>query len=257
MTELLEDKILDCNHNPDFSYKIGKLKGIPVFNIPAIKTCPHRTKACEAYCYAKGGFFAMPWTKQLLDRNYEASKCDCFVPRMKAIIDYLIGPHKRNKVTRIRVHSSGDFYSLKYFEKWLDIIRCYPDITFIAYTRNRAINMLVIPENLILFYSVDHTTEAINPTAQRLAVVLDLYKHDAYTTANHLDEFEGGRVCLSERCDLCLYCFNKDSKNVYFFQRAKRHSIPLKEAEKMMDETGDTWANDQILLPMVEASEVS
>jgi len=53
----------------------------------------------------------------------------------------------------VRIHSSGDFYSQKYFDKWIDYCKENKDVEFWAYTKS--INFWVkrineIPDNLIL-----------------------------------------------------------------------------------------------------------
>ena len=53
----------------------------------------------------------------------------------------------------VRIHSSGDFYSQKYFDKWIDYCSENKDVEFWAYTKS--LNYWVerideIPSNLIL-----------------------------------------------------------------------------------------------------------
>ena len=58
----------------------------------------------------------------------------------------------------IRIHSSGDFFSQKYFDAWVKIALRNPQITFYAYTKSLRfwINRLdFIPSNLVLTASYD------------------------------------------------------------------------------------------------------
>jgi len=53
----------------------------------------------------------------------------------------------------VRIHSSGDFFSQKYFDMWLEICRENPDVEFWAYTKSLPYwlkRRSVIPQNLIL-----------------------------------------------------------------------------------------------------------
>lgn len=53
----------------------------------------------------------------------------------------------------VRIHSSGDFLSLAYFDAWLDLARKYPKITFYAYTKSLPFwvkRLNEIPKNMIL-----------------------------------------------------------------------------------------------------------
>lgn len=53
----------------------------------------------------------------------------------------------------VRIHASGDFYNQAYFDMWLLVARCNPEINFWAYTKSISywVNRInEIPANLIL-----------------------------------------------------------------------------------------------------------
>ncbi|HEY5960767.1 MAG TPA: hypothetical protein VIV60_29635, partial [Polyangiaceae bacterium] len=61
---------------------------------------------------------------------------------------------------RIRIHSSGDFFSLEYLRAWQEVARRNPGITFFTYTRTwifadyRAA-LAECPPNMIVLWSTD------------------------------------------------------------------------------------------------------
>lgn len=111
------------------SFANTKLKrdGIASFSIPAGKTCPGAGE-CAKGCYAMSGFFLMPSVQKAYEKNWAATKSDTFVQDMSAEI-------VKTKAKVIRIHASGDFYSLAYLNKWLAIVQTNPSVRFYAYTK--------------------------------------------------------------------------------------------------------------------------
>ncbi len=57
------------------------------------------------------------------------------------------------KAEVIRIHSSGDFFSQKYFDAWMNVAMHYPGMVFYAYTKSLRfwINRShIVPKNLVL-----------------------------------------------------------------------------------------------------------
>lgn len=57
------------------------------------------------------------------------------------------------KAKAVRIHSSGDFFSQKYFDMWLDVCASNPDVEFWAFTKSVRywVNRInEIPPNLVL-----------------------------------------------------------------------------------------------------------
>ncbi|MDY0197618.1 MAG: hypothetical protein RBR68_07370 [Tenuifilaceae bacterium] len=101
--------------------KISKTVGI--FDLPT-SVC---RSSCEK-CYAKK---AEKMYKNVLpkrNRNLEATLRDSFIEEMSNEITI-------SKIKAFRLHSSGDFYSQDYIDKWIKIINKHPDIKFYAYTK--------------------------------------------------------------------------------------------------------------------------
>ena len=64
-----------------------------------------------------------------MEYRYKLSKTVAFVP-------LLIEAIKTLKADFIRIHDSGDFYSPKYVEKWMQIAEALPGVKFYAYTKS-------------------------------------------------------------------------------------------------------------------------
>jgi hypothetical protein len=62
-------------------------------------------------------------------------------------------PEIPEKCESVRIHASGDFFSQKYFDMWLDLCRKNPKIEFWAFTKSLPYwikRLDVIPDNLVL-----------------------------------------------------------------------------------------------------------
>lgn len=137
------------------------------FDIPAIKTCPF-ANACKEYCYATKGFYKMPVVRAKHESNFMYTRQSNFRHLMNNEIKEL---RAKNKIDAIRIHSSGDFYSIEYILKWISIMLDNPDIIFYAYTKSvphfQAVNRTIdIPDNFRLIYSkggkYDHLIDELN-----------------------------------------------------------------------------------------------
>tara|TARA_R110000744_G_scaffold251377_3_gene367327 strand:- start:995 stop:1600 length:606 start_codon:yes stop_codon:yes gene_type:complete len=134
--------------------KTSKKMGLRVFNfgIPAYKsasgklTCPMASE-CVKFCYARKGAYIWSNVKPAFEKRYQLSKTDEFVDIMKAEI-------LKKKVDYVRVHDSGDFYSKKYLDKWLQIARDLPNVRFYTYTNMiQLIKDTELPDNWDIIFS--------------------------------------------------------------------------------------------------------
>jgi len=129
------------------------------FSLPAYKTqnnkvvCPF-AKNCVKYCYAQKGNYRFPSVKKGLNKRYELSKKDEFVTIMNANI-------LLERPTHVRIHDSGDFYSIAYLNKWVEIANANKDVIFYAYTKSIPFfkrtkennNNWLLPNNLKIIFS--------------------------------------------------------------------------------------------------------
>lgn len=112
-----------------------------IWSIPARKTCPFATAHCSENCYAVKAERMYPDCLPARMKNYDFSKTDNFVPFMVSAIHHVcnLKAYKEAEHVTIRIHESGDFYSVEYLEKWLDIAEACSDIVnldFSAYTKS-------------------------------------------------------------------------------------------------------------------------
>lgn len=124
------------------------------FNLPAGHACPF-ARDCKIKVDRTTGKFEKIGTKF---RCYAAS-AERFPAvresRWKNFEDMLAGKEIEipKDATHIRIHGSGDFFSQKYFDKWLNVCLENPNVKFWAFTKSIQfwINRLnEIPANLTL-----------------------------------------------------------------------------------------------------------
>ena len=140
------------------------------FSLPAYKTITGKTvcpfaKDCIKYCYAQKGNYRYPSVIKGLNNRYNLSQTDEFVPQMNATI---ILEHP----THVRIHDSGDFYSIAYLNKWVQIANDNKEVIFYAYTKSIKffIDGLKLPKNLkIIFSEGSKTDNLINTSKHRHA----------------------------------------------------------------------------------------
>ena len=161
------------------------------FSLPAYKTITGKTvcpfaKDCIEYCYAQKGNYKYPSVIKGLNNRYELSKTDEFIPKMNATIIL-------ERPTHVRIHDSGDFYSIAYLKKWVDIATQNNDVIFYAYTKSIKffIDGLKLPKNMkIIFSEGSKTDNLINVNKHRHARIFkskELLKAAGYINASDND----------------------------------------------------------------------
>jgi hypothetical protein len=200
-------------------------KSIYQWSIPAGKTCPGKTKACIK-CYALNGNFRRHVVGESFKKNYRKSKLPGFVDRVIKFIE-------TKKLTTVRVHVSGDFYSLKYTENWLKIVKACPQVKFWAYTRSwrvpeilPALRALAKQPNFTLWLSADKHSGKPPSVAKASVAYMQMTELDTppkyaklvfrvkrQTVQKKVNE---KLVCPSENgitkttCEKCQICYNKN-----------------------------------------------
>jgi hypothetical protein len=130
-----------------------KKSGIVSFNLIPIIHCP-LAGSCKAFCYATVGQQAFASGVKRRAAAFKATLSPTFVQDMHTEIS-----RWKRKIKAIRVHDSGDFYSMDYLRSWLEISRLNPDVRFYAYTKSlpfvhRAHELGLVPPNFRLIQSV-------------------------------------------------------------------------------------------------------
>ena len=172
--------------------KTSKVIGKRVFNfgIPAYKTasgkltCP-MADSCVKFCYAKKGAYIWSNVQPAFEKRYELTKQDNFVDEMyKEIV--------KKKPDYVRVHDSGDYYSKKYLDKWIDIALLFPEVKFYSYTN--MIQMFLdtdLPSNFdVIFSDSGKQKHLINPLKHRHTKIFGIHsdlKDAGYTDASSVD----------------------------------------------------------------------
>ena len=185
--------------------KLGRY--IPAFNLPRNKDiCIGMTKECEKYCYAKRYHFKGETVIAKYNDNYRRTK----LPGFKETMIQELKHYSFQSIDRLRLHSSGDFYSQEYLDNWKQIAYSVPDITIVAYTRSYQLDYSNTPDNLKLFYSLDSSTVNFPDTLKRWAIVYHKKDHLKNTIPNTF-------ICKSH-CHSCKACFVESKKDVIFFR---------------------------------------
>lgn len=106
------------------------------FSLPACATCCPNAGKCKEGCYAKKGRMACPTAQNAYYENYDMVVDGSLWKQLDAEITVLeCKAEREHKQLRIRVHDSGDFFSVEYTNRWMDVMRNHPDVVFYAYTK--------------------------------------------------------------------------------------------------------------------------
>jgi len=158
------------------------------FNLLAGQTCPF-AKDCKSRAVEENG--------KIRIKDAPGCRFRCYAASLEVLFPSVYRAHKRNtkivKLTKkqlisvlikhlpkrakyIRLHTSGDFFSQRYFDAWLAVARLFPEKIFYAYTKalpywiKRLGN---IPDNFILTASYGgKKDDLIDQYSLRYAVVV-------------------------------------------------------------------------------------
>ena len=145
--------------------------------------------------------------------NWKESKKENFVEEVIEIL-------KKRKSKIVRIHESGDFYSIGYFRKWVKIARALPGYRFFCYTKRNDIlspdTLRERPANFKILFSHDGVAEKMNKETEK-----------EYNTRARLLGFNGLSLVTKDystcpaqknkeiKCGIdCMKCV--DGKTVYF-----------------------------------------
>lgn len=156
-----------------FSHGNAKLnKGTLIFNLPAGKTCPG-AMFCKSFaivtpegrkivdgqhtefrCFAASS--EVQYDQVFYNRadNFQqvldALKCGSVNPLVQ-LIDAGIQQNRNRNTRRVRIHESGDFFSLGYLQAWVEVAIANPDLVFYCYSKSLNFFLHVdLPSNFYL-----------------------------------------------------------------------------------------------------------
>ena len=149
-------------------YKLAGLR-TRTFGLPAwqskegFRTCPG-AGLCRRGCYAQQGRYVCTQTLDAQHRRLALVRSDRFVPVMDAEL---------RRLDLVRIHDSGDFFSLSYLKDWLTLIFLHPEIKFLTYTKMVPLFRKVqVPENFTVIFSEGGLYDAqIDPHRDKFARV--------------------------------------------------------------------------------------
>lgn len=171
-----------------------------VWNIPAVKTCPNATEHCKGLCYALKAERLYPNCFPTRKRNLLESMKSDFVKRaIFTILKRLANDKKRRKLI-VRIHESGDFYSMAYAQAWLTVADYFKseNVTFIAYTKSfRFFDGVTLPKNFMLRASIWDDTKPED---------IETIKRNGWNIYSAVDSFEKGDTFTRCRCSDCATC---------------------------------------------------
>ena len=191
------------------------------FNTRPVIDCPFRSAGCESVCYATKGNHQFPSVKDSRFRSYEVSKADNFSERIEYTVRYHMSTKRyKGNVMIVRIHESGDFYSLQYLRKWVATWKSFRNdsgIVFVLYTKSFPFFLMLTEEEkdvirsmmesgkLAINLSLDDTTTK----RQRLAY-LEMLKEfplcNTYYCTENTDTVEHDDVCDCADCAKCGTC---------------------------------------------------
>lgn len=185
-----------------------------IWSIPAVATCPNRTALCERYCYAMKAQRLYPNTKNSRIESYQESLSNDFVTNMINTIQYYLDKKSFvGKTVYFRIHESGDFYSQEYVNNWIEIVKQFPAVHFMGYTKSvQFFKGIELPQNLVIRYSIWADS---NPADIEIAKQLQLPIYTAFNKVD-LDKAinENGFIQCNGSCENCKMCYKKDVKKL-------------------------------------------
>jgi hypothetical protein len=192
------------------------------WSLPSKITCPYATELCKKKCFAKKNE-TFEGVRNSRHRNLEETRKDTFVSDVIEILNYNLNRTKaKNKITYVRIHTSGDFYNTDYLDKWVGIAEHFKSnqkILFQAYTKSMPIlneylttnNKVLSDINIHFVWSIWYDTkEEYTKTAYKLGMqtFTALPKTDIQAAVDN-----GSFLCNGD-CGNCRECYTGKSNSI-------------------------------------------
>jgi len=216
------NKLLDYDDENGNSFRYAQV------NTRAVIDCPFATEGCKSVCYATKGNHQYSSVQESRENSRNETKRKDF----SESILHTIATHKMTKrykdsIMLIRIHESGDFYSMQYLRKWLAIwagiegdmnTRCvfytksFPFFLKLNNTEKSLINRMLESGQIAINLSVDDTTSPEQWKAYH-AMRKAFPKVNTYYCTEHVDNVKHNNVCDCANCAKCGTC-NKGTGEV-------------------------------------------
>ena len=233
-------KLLDFD-NPENGEKIRYAQ----FSTRPLLDCPFKSAGCSIVCYATKGLHNFPSVKE----NRKAAKVETekadFSENMIFTIETEFKSARYNgNHMMLRLHESGDFYSLAYLEKWVDVFSHFLDnsennLTVCFYTKSfqyfldiddskaETINKCLAKNVVAISFSVDDTTD--KEQIARLAKLLKRFPlANVYYCTENVETVKHDSVCDCADCAKCAKCTKTSGKTTV----VKIHSANEKQMKQ-------------------------
>jgi hypothetical protein len=126
--------------------------GIPAYRAQSgLVTCPNAgTCGKAAGCYALQGSYTWTPVKAAYEYRLAATQRPTFAAELAAELATKVKTATRQgRTVVVRVHDSGDFYSLAYAKVWMQIAADHPSVKFYAYTKMVALARTLTKQGLV------------------------------------------------------------------------------------------------------------
>jgi hypothetical protein len=216
------------------------------FNTRAVTDCPFRSAGCEAICYATKGNHVFPSVKESREKSFIESKREDFTESAVFAIrtEKESGRYKK-AIMLVRIHESGDYYSVQYLRKWLRVwaeFKPADGVRFVFYTKSfpfflmlneqekAILNGLLSSGIVAMNLSVDDTT-----SAEQWKAYVEMRKAfplaNTYAVTEHTTEEDD--VCDCANCAKCGACNNaRGGRKVVVIHSASADDIKTYRANK-------------------------
>lgn len=216
------------------------------FNTRAIDDCPFRSAGCEAVCYATKGNHRFASVKDSRQKSYEESRRNDFPEAINYTVRYYLNNTKRYKgddtIMLLRLHESGDFYSMNYLRQWVrawTLLKDEKRFNNTLYTKCFAFFALLDDESIALINDMmksgqlsincsidDTTTETQLEWFRKMKARLPLC--NVYYCTNNIDSVQYDHVCDCADCAKCGKCNKSDGHTTV----VKIHSAGKEDLKK-------------------------
>ena len=211
-------------------------------NTRPIDDCPFRSSGCERVCYATKGNHVFRSVKINRSRSYEETKRADFSEAMVYTIKVeKLSKRYKDSIMLIRIHESGDFYSVQYLKKWVQIwaetealegvqytlyTKSFPFFLMLTDEEKAIVNRLLASGKLTINLSLDDTTSARQKVAY-LDCVATFPKANTYYCTENVDSIDHDNVCDCADCAKCGTCNKATGKKTV----VKIHSASKNDME--------------------------